>query len=47
VAGDREAESHTLAVRTQSGQDLGVKSPEEVAALIRSDAASRGQLSLG
>jgi threonyl-tRNA synthetase len=44
VAGDREAESHTLAVRTQSGQDLGVKSLEEVAALIRSDAASRGQV---
>jgi threonyl-tRNA synthetase len=45
VAGDREAESHSLAVRTRSGQDLGVKSLEEVAALIRSDAASRGQLS--
>jgi threonyl-tRNA synthetase len=43
VAGDREAESHSLAVRTRSGQDLGVKSLEEVAALIRSDAASRGQ----
>jgi threonyl-tRNA synthetase len=43
VAGDREAESQTLAVRTLSGQDLGAKSPEEVAALIRADAASRGQ----
>jgi threonyl-tRNA synthetase len=42
VAGDREAESRSLAVRTQSGQDLGAKSLEEVAALIRSDAASRG-----
>jgi threonyl-tRNA synthetase len=46
VAGDREAESQSLAVRTRSGQDLGVKSLEEVAALIQSDAASRGHLSL-
>jgi threonyl-tRNA synthetase len=46
VAGDREAESHSLAVRTRSGQDLGVKSLEEVAALIQSDAASRGRSSL-
>jgi threonyl-tRNA synthetase len=43
VAGDREAESHSLAVRTRSGQDLGVKSLDEVAALIQSDAASRGR----
>jgi threonyl-tRNA synthetase len=43
VAGDREAESQTLAVRTQSGQDLGAKPLSEVAALILSDAASRGR----
>ena len=46
VAGDREAESHSLAVRTRSGKDLGVMSPEQVAALILSDVASRGRHSL-
>jgi threonyl-tRNA synthetase len=46
VAGDREAESHSLAVRTRSGKDLGAKSLDEVAALIRSDVASRGRNSL-
>jgi threonyl-tRNA synthetase len=46
VAGDREAESHSLAVRTRSGRDLGVKSLADVAALIQSDAASRGRSSL-
>jgi threonyl-tRNA synthetase len=43
VAGDREVESHTLAVRTRSGKDLGAMSLEKVAALLRSEIASRGR----
>jgi threonyl-tRNA synthetase len=46
VAGDREAESRTLAVRTRSGKDLGSLSLEEVAELIQSDIAGRGRHSL-
>ena len=46
VAGDREVESQSLAVRTRSGKDLGVMSLEQVAALIQSDIASRGRHSL-
>ena len=46
VAGDREAESHSLAVRTRSGKDLGAMPLEEVARRIASDAASRGRGSL-
>ncbi len=43
VAGDREVESHTLAVRTRSGKDLGVMSLDQVAALVTSAAAGRGR----
>ena len=46
VAGDREAESRTLAVRTRSGKDLGSMPLEEVAELIQSDIAGRGRHSL-
>ena len=46
VAGDREDESRTLAVRTRSGKDLGSLSLEEVAELIQSDIAGRGRHSL-
>ena len=43
VAGDREVESHTLAVRTRSGKDLGAQSLESVAALLLSAIAGRGR----
>jgi threonyl-tRNA synthetase len=43
VAGDREVDSRSLAVRTRSGKDLGVMPLEEVAARIARDAAARGR----
>jgi len=43
VAGDREVESRSLAVRTRSGKDLGVLPLAEVAAQISRDVASRGR----
>jgi threonyl-tRNA synthetase len=46
VAGDREAESRTLAVRTRSGKDLGSMTLEQVVELIQSDIAGRGRHSL-
>jgi threonyl-tRNA synthetase len=46
VAGDREVESHSLAVRTRSGKDLGAMPLEKVAALLASEIASRGRNSL-
>ncbi len=46
VAGDREVESHSLAVRTRAGKDLGAVSLEKVAALLLSEIASRGRNSL-
>jgi threonyl-tRNA synthetase len=46
VAGDREAESRTLAVRTRSGKDLGSMPLDEVLELIQSDIAGRGRHSL-
>jgi threonyl-tRNA synthetase len=39
VAGDNEAQSATLNVRLSGGENLGQKNLEEVAALIRADAA--------
>ncbi len=46
VAGDREVESHSLAVRTRSGKDLGAMPLEKVAALLAADIAARGRHSL-
>jgi len=43
VAGDREVDSRSLAVRTRSGNDLGVMPLEEVAARITRDAVCRGR----
>jgi threonyl-tRNA synthetase len=42
VIGDREAESGTVAVRTRSGEDLGVMSLEEVEIFLNAEIASRG-----
>ncbi|MBS0374829.1 MAG: threonine--tRNA ligase [Proteobacteria bacterium] len=46
VAGDRETESQSLAVRTRAGKDLGVSPLAEVAARIQADIAGRGRHSL-
>jgi len=46
VAGDREVEGHTLAVRTRGGKDLGSLSLDELTALLCDEVASRGRLVL-
>jgi len=46
VAGDREVEGHTLAVRTRAGKDLGSLELGELAALLCDEVASRGRLIL-
>jgi threonyl-tRNA synthetase len=46
VAGDREVEGHTLAVRTRAGKDLGSLEPNKLAALLCDEVASRGRLIL-
>jgi threonyl-tRNA synthetase len=46
VAGDREVEAHTLAVRTRSGKDLGTMELKEFSALLCDEVASRGRLVL-
>jgi threonyl-tRNA synthetase len=46
VAGDREASSNTLAVRTRSGKDLGAISLDTLAAKLAQEDASRGRIIL-
>jgi threonyl-tRNA synthetase len=46
IAGDREVEAHTLAVRTRAGKDLGSLGVEELTALLCDEVASRGRLVL-
>jgi threonyl-tRNA synthetase len=46
VAGDREVEARTLAVRTRSGKDLGSLGLDEVSSLLCDEVASRGRLVL-
>jgi threonyl-tRNA synthetase len=46
VAGDREVEARTLAVRTRSGKDLGGWGLSEFSALLCDEVASRGRLVL-
>ncbi len=43
VAGDREAGSNSLAVRTRNGKDLGAISVETIAARLAEEVASRGR----
>jgi len=43
VAGDREASSNTLAVRTRSGKDLGVLALDVLAEKLAQEVASRGR----
>ncbi len=45
VAGDKEMENNTVAVRTRSGEDLGVMSVDEFADLLTTAVARRGRLS--
>src|ERR1700689_2312110 len=42
VAGDREVEAHTLAVRTRGGKDLGSLGLPKLYAFLREEVASRG-----
>jgi len=46
VAGDREVEAHTLAVRTRGGKDLGSLQLPELTTLLCDEVASRGRLVL-
>jgi threonyl-tRNA synthetase len=46
VAGDREAGSNSLAVRTRSGKDLGAMSLDVIAAKLADEVASRGRTHL-
>jgi threonyl-tRNA synthetase len=46
VAGEREVEARTLAVRTRSGKDLGSLEFKELTALLCDEVASRGRLVL-
>jgi threonyl-tRNA synthetase len=46
VAGDRELEARTLAVRTRSGKDLGSLTLPELNSLLCDEVASRGRLVL-
>lgn len=46
VAGDREVEAHTLAVRTRGGKDLGSLKLDELTALLCDEVASRGRILL-
>src|SRR5450631_4203364 len=46
VAGDREVEAHTLAVRTRGGKDLGSLGLAELTTLLCDEVASRGRLVL-
>ncbi|MFZ5723898.1 MAG: threonine--tRNA ligase [Pseudomonadota bacterium] len=44
VVGDKEVESHTVAVRTREGADLGVMTPEEFMNRLGADVARRGRV---
>src|SRR5688500_11331290 len=46
VAGDREAGSNSLAVRTRNGKDLGAMPVEALITKLAEEVASRGQTSL-
>src|SRR5262249_34179366 len=46
VAGDREVEGRTLAVRTRAGKDLGALGLSDLSASLCKEVASRGRLVL-
>jgi threonyl-tRNA synthetase len=43
VAGDREVESRSVAVRTRNGEDLGVLTLEELNLMLNKEVATRGR----
>ncbi len=43
VAGDREVESRSIAVRTRNGEDLGVLTLEELNLMLNNEVANRGR----
>jgi threonyl-tRNA synthetase len=43
VAGDREVESRSVAVRTRNGEDLGVLTLEELNLMLNNEVATRGR----
>ena len=43
VAGDREMESRSVAVRTRSGEDLGVLTLEELNLMLNNEVVNRGR----
>jgi threonyl-tRNA synthetase len=45
IAGDKEVEAGTVAIRDRTGKDLGVRTLAEVEALLREDVARLGRLS--
>ena len=46
MAGDREAENQTVAVRTRAGEELGVMSIDDFITKLSDEIASRGRISL-
>jgi threonyl-tRNA synthetase len=46
VVGDKEMESHTVAVRARSGEDLGSMSMQEFTQLLNTEIALRGRITL-
>jgi threonyl-tRNA synthetase len=46
VAGEKEVSANTVAVRSRSGKDLGVMSPETFVERFRAEVASRGRTTL-
>jgi len=44
VAGDREMENHTLAVRTRAGKDLGAFGVQDLGARLANEVASQGRI---
>jgi threonyl-tRNA synthetase len=43
VAGDKEVESETLAVRTRNGEDMGSMTMDAFVELLETDIAQRGR----
>ncbi len=46
VAGDKEVSANTVAVRSRSGKDLGVMSPQSFVERLRGELGSRGRTTL-
>jgi len=44
VIGDKEVENQTVAIRTRTGEDLGVMKLEELDALFQNEMAKKGRI---